>query len=100
MLLDECLLDIVWHQLVACESSVEGSTSTSERTQGDAVACQFLERNLGIELLIATLCVHTHDDGTAALKVTHHITHVVSWHEHLKVVDRLEDLWTSILKCL
>ena len=100
VVLDKLLLDVVGHQFVAREGGREGSTSAGERAQCDAVACQFLERNLSGEFLVGTLAVHTHDDGAASLQVAHHITHVVAGHEHLKVVDRLQHLRSSLAESL
>lgn len=55
MLLDERLLNVVRHELVAGELRGERSTATRQRTQCDGVAAELLQRNLSRQLLVTGL---------------------------------------------
>ena len=96
----ELLLQFIWHELVGSKLRVERCTTTSKTGQGERVVAEFLERNLCLQLLIAVLHVHTHDEGTTALQVAHDITGKVGWHIDFKVVDRLQNLRCCILERL
>ena len=104
MLLDEFALNVGRHEFVGGKLGGERCASAGETRQRDAVVGQFLLRNLCHQFLITGLAVHTHDEGTTALQVAHHVAHIVGRHEHLQVVDRLQNLRTGILeglgKCL
>ena len=98
MLLDKLLLQIVRNKLVACKLGCKRSSTACQATQRDRVVAQFLQRNLGLKLLITSLAVHTHNQGAASLKVAHHVAHIVGRHINLEVVYRLKNLRTSLLE--
>lgn len=100
MLLYQSLLYVVRNKLVTCELRGKRSTSACNRAQRDRIVCKFLQRYLGLQFLITGFAVHTHDEGTTSLQVAHDITHKVGRNINLKVVNRLKNLRTSILKCI
>ena len=69
VLVDKLLLEVVRNKLVACKLRCERSTSSGKAAKRDRIVGKLLERNLSLELLIASLAIHTHDKGTTALKV-------------------------------
>ena len=87
MLGNQLALDVVRNQLVASKLSREGSTTTCQRTERDGVIGKFLQWNLSTQLLITSLAVHTHNQGTTTLQVAHHITHEVGRYINLQVID-------------
>ena len=98
MLCDKFVLDIIRNKLVTCKLRGKRSAATGKRTERDRIVADFLQRNLRTQLLIASLAVHTHNHGTTALQIAHHIAHIVGRNIHLKIINRLKNLRTGILE--
>ena len=98
--LEELLLHVAGHELVACELHREAAAAAGDRAERGRVARHLLQRHLGVEFLDAVLRLHAHDDGAASLEVAHHVAHGIARGEHLDVVDGLEDLRVGLAEGL